>query len=72
MQDMWDRCTGWLKCGLPARLLTTLVAALAGLGIVVLLVGWLTDAYSWQYGLIGLAVLWVAAFTVRVFLVAPE
>jgi uncharacterized membrane protein YqjE len=52
--------------------MTALVAALFGLGILVLIIGLLTDAYSWQMGIIGLAVLWGAAFVLRVFLVTPE
>jgi len=51
---------------------TTLVAALFGLGILVLIVSLLTDAYSWQMGVIGLVVLWGLAFVLRVFLVTPE
>jgi len=69
---MWDRCTEWLRCGLQGRLMTTLVAALFGLGILVLILSLLTDAYSWQMGVIGLVVLWGLAFVLRVFLVTPE
>jgi hypothetical protein len=69
---MWNRCTEWLRCGPEWRLMTALVAALFGLGILVLIIGLLTDAYSWQMGIIGLAVLWGAAFVLRVFLVTPE
>ena len=69
---MWDRCTEWLGCGIGYRLAQTLVAALFGLGILVLILSLLTDAFSWQMGIIGLVVLWGAAFVLRVFLVTPE
>ena len=69
---MWDRCTGWLRCGIGFRLAQTLVALLFGLGILVLVIGLLTDAYKWQMGIIGLVALWGAAFVLRVFLVTPE
>jgi len=69
---MWDRCTEWLRCGPEWRLSSTLVALLFGLGILVLIIGLLTDAYSWRMGIIGLVALWGAAFVLRVFLVTPE
>jgi len=69
---MWDRCTEWLRCGIGLRLAQTLVAALFGLGILVLLIGLLTNDYSWKMGIIGLVVLWGATFVLRVFLVTPE
>jgi hypothetical protein len=69
---MWDRCTEWLRCGIGFRLAQTLVAALVGLGILVLLISLLTDAYSWQAGIVGLVVLWVLAFALRVFVVTSE
>ncbi len=69
---MWDRCTEWLRCGPEWRLASTLVALLLGLGILVLVIGLLTDAYNWQMGIIGLVALWGAAFVLRVFLVTPE
>jgi len=69
---MWDRCTEWRRYGLQGRLMTTLVAALFGLGILVLLLSLLTDDYSWQMGVIGLVVLWGFAFVLRVSLVTPE
>ena len=70
--SMWDRCTGWLRCGIGFRLAQTLVAALVGLGILVLLISLLTDAYSWQAGIVGLVVLWVLAFALRVFVITQE
>jgi hypothetical protein len=69
---MWDRCTEWLRCGIGFRLAQTLQALLFGLGILVLLLGLLTDDYSWKMGIIGLLVLWGAAFVLRVFVVTPE
>jgi len=38
----------------------------------VLLISLLTDAYSWQAGIVGLVVLWVLAFTLRVFVITSE
>jgi uncharacterized membrane protein YqjE len=69
---MWDRCTGWLRCGIGFRLAQTSVAALVGLGILVLLISLLTHAYSWQAGIVGLVVLWVLAFALRVFVITSE
>ena len=40
-------------------------AFLFGCGILVLAVGLFSDAYIWQYGLIGMVALWVIAFMVQ-------
>ena len=75
---MWDRRedesreTEWLRGGIGFRLAQTLMALLFGSGILVFLLGLLTDDYSWKMGIIGLAVLWGAAFVLRVFVVTPE
>jgi len=53
------------------RLLRTYWALLVGLGILVLVIGLFTDAYSWQYGLIGAVACWAVAFAVRIFLQTP-
>ena len=54
------------------RLLRTYWALLVGLGVLVLVIGLFTDAYSWQYGLIGAVALWVVAFAVRILLQTPS
>ena len=57
---------------ISAKLLNALTVLGIGLGLVIFLVGLLTDAYSWQMGLVVMVALWVIGFALRVFLVTKE
>ena len=57
---------------LPPNILNALTVVGIGLGILVFLVGLLTDAYSWQMGVVGMIALWAIGFALRVFLVTKE
>ena len=69
---MWERCTEWLRCGMGYRLALTTVVVLFGLGMLVLLISLVTDAYGWPMGIIGLVILWGLAIALRVFIATPE
>ena len=49
------------------RYLTAIGAFVFGCGVLALVVGLLSDAYSWQLGLIGMIALWVADLTGAVY-----
>ena len=53
------------------RYLTAIGAFVFGCGILVLVVGLLSDAYSWQHGLIGMLALWVADLVGAVYYLTP-
>ena len=53
-----------------ARFLAALTAFLFGCGIMALLVGLLSDRYTWQTGVLGMAGFWVIALSLAVFLAA--
>jgi uncharacterized membrane protein YqjE len=53
------------------RYLTVIGAFVFGCGILVLVVGLLSDAYSWQHGLIGMIALWVADLVGAVYYLTP-
>lgn len=57
---------------MSAKLLNALTVLGIGLGLLIFLVGLLTDAYSWQMGLVVMVALWVIGFALRVFLVSKE
>jgi hypothetical protein len=57
---------------ISAKLLNALTVLGIGLGLLIFLVGLLTDAYSWQMGLVVMVALWVIGFALRVFLVSKE
>jgi uncharacterized membrane protein YqjE len=52
--------------------MNALAALLFGCGVLVLVVGLLTDRYSWQYGVIGMVAFWVVAFAFVVFVATIE
>jgi hypothetical protein len=49
------------------RFLYAFGALVFGCGILVFVVGLLSDRYSWQHGLIGMVALWVIDFTFAVY-----
>jgi uncharacterized membrane protein YqjE len=53
------------------RCLTAIGAFVFGCGILVLVVGLLSDLYSWQHGLIGMLALWVADSVGAVYYLTP-
>ena len=53
------------------RYLTAIGAFVFGCGILVLVVGLLSDTYSWQQGLIGMLALWVADSVGAVYYLTP-
>jgi uncharacterized membrane protein YqjE len=53
------------------RYLTAIGAFVFGCGIQVLVVGLLSDLYSWQHGLIGMLALWVADSVGAVYYLTP-
>ncbi len=53
------------------RYLTAIGAFVFGCGILVLVVGLLSDLYSWQHGLIGMLALWVADLAGAVYYLTP-
>jgi uncharacterized membrane protein YqjE len=53
------------------RYLTAIGAFVFGCGILVLVVGLLSDLYSWQHGLIGMIALWVADSVGAVYYLTP-
>jgi MFS family permease len=53
------------------RYLTGIGAFIFGCGILVLVVGLLSDLYTWQNGLIGMIALWVADLTGAVYYLTP-
>ena len=53
------------------RYLTAIGAFVFGCGILVLVVGLLSDTYSWQQGLIGMLALWVADLVGAVYYLTP-
>jgi uncharacterized membrane protein YqjE len=53
------------------RYLTAIGAFVFGCGILVLVVGLLSDAYSWQHGLIGMVALWVADLAGAAYYLTP-
>ena len=57
---------------ISAKLLNALTVLGIGIGLLIFLVGLLTDAYSWQMGLVVMVALWVIGFAFRVFLVSKE
>lgn len=56
---------------LVRRYLTAIGAFVFGCGILVLVVGLLSDLYSWQHGLIGMVALWVADLAGAVYYLTP-
>jgi len=54
------------------RLWDALTVLLFGLGVLVLVVGLCTDAYSPALGVVGLVALWVIAITLRVYWLASD
>ena len=53
------------------RYLVAIGAFVFGCGILVLVAGLLSDAYSWQHGLIGMIALWVADSVGAVYYLTP-
>lgn len=54
------------------RFLDAFTAFLMGSGVLVLVVGLFSDAYSWRLGVVGLVALWVVAFALRVYLFTAD
>ena len=50
------------------RFLAAFAMFLLGCGVIALLVGLLWDRYSWQTGVIAMAVFWVVAISLAVFI----
>lgn len=50
------------------RFMAALATLIFGCGIMALLVGFLSDIYSWQTGVLAMAGCWVVAFTLAVFI----
>jgi hypothetical protein len=53
------------------RYLTAIGAFVFGCGVLVLVVGLLSDTYSWQLGLIGMVALWVADLVGATYYLTP-
>jgi hypothetical protein len=58
---------GQLIDRIPKKYLYALGAFVFGCGILVFVVGLLSDRYSWQLGLIGMIALWVIDFVFAVY-----
>lgn len=51
-----------------SRFIAAFTALLFGCGIMALLVGLLSDRYTWETGVLAMAGFWVVAFSLAVFL----